>query len=788
VDALPPYALVLDIQGTQNFIQLDRGIPRYIQAVSSELMQIRGLVAALTINPLLPFPSHIDPELANSPLLTWATTSELDRLSRAKPVACHVMSPFEYQRGSGENVVATYALRSRTPLIVTLYDLIPLVMAERYLGDPAMARRYRLRLGLIRNADLVLAISEYTRHEAIQLLGLDPAKVKMVGTGVSSFFTPAGPDDKPVVDLRRSVPDIARPFVVAVLGMDPRKNVERLIEAYGLLPRSVRKEHQLVIACTITRPARERWSIHAQRAGLGEDEVVFTGWIHDSVLRDLYRAARLSVFPSLYEGFGLPVAEAIACGCPTITSNLTSTPEILDWKPAEFDPTDAPDMAESIERGLSDSEFRQRLDEVARKRRASFTWTAVGGRTIDALHSLPEPRTHRRRRKRIALVGSLPPTESTIAHYHARLALRVARRCELDCFDDSDDARSAALENGARRFSARALGWTMSPAAYDAIIYSFGNRERYRATYDLFLRHPGVVWLHDARLASFYLDQAQRVPKNLRDAWLRQKMEAMYGSRLPPELGISSTPEDFSRLGVGMTRELVQGARGLIVNSSFCAQLVRLDQGPDSPMPPTRVIPFAVPEPPPENESRGPRLDDEFLLASLGAVDATKAPELMIRALALVRREIPARLAFVGRVSSPLRADLEQLADDCEVRAAIEFTGHVDDQEYWNRLRRADCALQLQVPTTGESCATVGDCLSVGMPVITNAMTYRDSPPDALRFLNGLPTSDALADHIRALLTRPQERLRLSMGARRYARSQSMSRAADALVDFVLGL
>ena len=117
----------------------------------------------------------------------------------------------------------------------------------------------------------------------------------------------------------------------------PHKNTELAIEAFAALPRELRSSLQLVIVCTLPVQGLIQWENHAADVGLDRDEVVFTGFVPDPVLRALYQTTQLCVYPSRYEGFGLPVLEAARCGSPAITSNCPPLPEVLDWAPATFE-------------------------------------------------------------------------------------------------------------------------------------------------------------------------------------------------------------------------------------------------------------------------------------------------------------------------------------------------------------------------------------------------------------------------------------------------------------------
>ena len=285
------------------------------------------------------------------------------------------------------------------PRVVTLHDLIPLRHPGRYLPTPAHLDRYRTRAAWVATSDLILTNSEYTRGEAIELLGCDPTTVVTVGAGVSPFFTPAdGTDNELFAFWLDTLVD--RPFVLTVGGSDARKGTENLVTALGRVVNGGVDLH-LVVVGDLTAPWRARLTDAARRAGVG-DRLVMTGPVGDDVLRACYRRAALTVTPSLAEGFGFPVLESAACGTPALASATTALVEAAATALATFDPTDTEAVADVIVDVLSDDQRRTAILAAQRDLAARSTWEAVASRSavaLDALGcSLPRPPGSRPRR------------------------------------------------------------------------------------------------------------------------------------------------------------------------------------------------------------------------------------------------------------------------------------------------------------------------------------------------------------------------------------------------------
>jgi glycosyltransferase involved in cell wall biosynthesis len=175
---------------------------------------------------------------------------------------------------------------------------------------------------------------------------------------------------------------IRRPYILAVGNLQPRKNLLRLIEAFAQLITERRIPHQLVLA------GKAKWresDIHRTVRRLGiEDRIVFTGRVPDEDLACLLNGAELFVYPSLYEGFGLPVLEAMACGTPVVTSNCTSIPEVAGDAALLVDPYRVDELADAIHHVLSDESLRARLREKGLARSQMFSWRQTARKTWTA--------------------------------------------------------------------------------------------------------------------------------------------------------------------------------------------------------------------------------------------------------------------------------------------------------------------------------------------------------------------------------------------------------------------
>ena len=310
------------------------------------------------------------------------TVAYSDDASLPREAVYHVPSPLEPTK---IDRVWPQNLRSR-PFVVTLHDLIPAVFPVENMPDAAVRRIYWTRLELLRHADRVLSVSEATARDAVEMLGLRPERMVVTGGGVSPDFQPPASPTAARKALRRLQPSIGGEYVLFTGGMDYRKNVDGLLAAYAGLPEELRDRYQLVV---VGRLGLEdvRGPYAGQAASLGiADRVVLTGHVSDEELVLLYQATSLFVFPSRYEGFGLPVIEALACGAPAIVGRNSSLLELVDSEDALFDADDPASIRSALAHALADGELRERLRRPDVRER--FTWRRIAELTVGVYHEL----------------------------------------------------------------------------------------------------------------------------------------------------------------------------------------------------------------------------------------------------------------------------------------------------------------------------------------------------------------------------------------------------------------
>ncbi len=312
------------------------------------------------------------------------------RMLREHALAClepdFVHVPTLLADGWGDDAVGSIGLLGlHIPTSITQHDLIPLAMADMYMPPGLFHDYYMDKLEYVKKADLIFAISEYSKQEAISMLGLPIGDVIHISSAADDFFK-ADLEPYSVISTTLQQYDLKPGFLLyAPGGFDPRKNLDRLLEAYSLLPLEVRSSHQLVIASKLDDGRRIALNSKAKTLEISASDLVLTDYISDDDLRCLYQACHLYIFPSLHEGFGLPALEAMRCGAPVIASNRTSIPEVIGMEESLFDPFDSTDIANKILQVISDRAFRERLINHAKTQPHKFSWGNSAQIAVNAL-------------------------------------------------------------------------------------------------------------------------------------------------------------------------------------------------------------------------------------------------------------------------------------------------------------------------------------------------------------------------------------------------------------------
>lgn len=351
------------------------GINRVLQHLLAELPAVPGNEQYLVYAPY----SDANRRLLAAPRVR----SRLSRLPMDRPPVRiaweQTVLPVELLREGADllhalGFVSPLAWRGKT--VVTVYDLSFLRFPEVY------NRANRMYLGTftppsLRRADRVITISEDARRDVVELCGVAPERVTPILLAADERFHPAPPAEVEAFRRRQGLPER---FVLYQGTLQPRKNVEALVRAYALLRSQGSDDHILVLA------GPRGWQYEpifelTRQLGL-EGSVTFPGFVPDDDLPLWYSSATVFAFPSRYEGFGLPLLEAMACGAPVVSSNASSLPEVVGDAGLLVDPSDVEGLCSALRRVLEDEPLRQALSAAGQARARTFSWRRTASETV----------------------------------------------------------------------------------------------------------------------------------------------------------------------------------------------------------------------------------------------------------------------------------------------------------------------------------------------------------------------------------------------------------------------
>ncbi len=714
-----------------------------------------------------------------SPLNLTASEHIRARFLRSlAPDLVHVSSLFE---GIDDDVVTGVPLDEHmVSSVATLYDLIPLIRRQHYLDGPwsnTPVRAWYLRqVEQLRHMAGLLAISESSRTEAIDHLGFRPEQVFNIRAGVGDSFRPVPLQGA----ARRSLfarYGLSEGYVLFLGAGDLRKNEAGLIAAFGLLPPAIRDKHKLVIGGKVDEAALR---LRATAAGLADSDLILVPFILEADLPAVYSACTLFVFPSLHEGFGLPAAEAMACGAPVIGSDATSLPEVIGRVDALFDPHKPDSIARLMQRALTDDDFRRSLAEHGPRQAAGFTWADSARRAWSALESiadqtngtpatrvaLPKPRLS------LAITSPLPPLQTGIADYTQHLLPALKRYYDITLVTDQPGATDPAISADFEILTPTAFA--KRAGAFDRVVHQLGNSEFHRFQIDTLLPQlSGVVVLHDVFLSNILhhierLEHLERFPERFRETLLLT--HGIRGVQAAAKFGAGAAVQSFP-----CSLRQIQQSIGVILHSQHARALVENFYGP-AVSAITRVVSTVrqLPVLPGRAEARAQLnlADTATVVATFGGVAETKMPRQILEGFAAsnLARRGGAVLAFVGKAEDPCTELLLAKAPALGVAASMVLTQRVSSQTYYNWLAAADIAIQLRTGSRGETSASAADCLAAGLSMIVNSHgALAELPEGTAIMLADRFEKAALAAAIDRLAEAPHLRRRLGDTGREYA-------------------
>lgn len=781
--------IVIDMQGAQTESRF-RGVGRYTMSFAQAVVRNKGeheIVLALSglfPDTIEPIRAAFDGLLPQENICVWYApgpvqeeisentgrrgVAELLReafLSSLRPDIIHVSSLFEGYVDDGVTSICRF--KTGTPVSVILYDVIPLLNPDRYFkSNPDYERFYLRKTEHLRNASICFAISACTMEEGSRVLGLEKSKILNISSATSPEFQPHRIDEAIANRIRQKF-NLRQAFVLYSGGADERKNLPRLIQAYAALPEHLRDRYQLVFSGDMPESRIAQFKNVARAHGLKASELIFTGYVTDEELVQLYNLCQLFIFPSWHEGFGLPALEAMACGAPVIGANVSSLPEVIGLPEAMFDPFDVASISEKMKQALEDEVFRTRMREHGVRQAKKFSWDETAKRAIGAWENLykqnnlyASTKAQAFYKPTMAFISPLPPARTGIADYSAVLFLELSAYYDIELVVAQDQVDISSLNQCVK---IRDVAWLRANfKKIDRVLYHVGNSPFHSHMVSLLAEIPGVVVLHDFFLGHLLAGMELQGHSNI---W-KQSLYESHGyasikeACLDPEVAKFKYPANWN---------ILQQSLGVIVHSNYAASLANLWYS-NAITADLAVIPLLrLSAQKIDKRSARKELginEDSFVVCSFGLLDKNKLNHRLLRAWqdSALGDDNSCHLIFVGEChKGQYRESLLQEMHELDLDRKIHITGFVNPEMYCKYLAAADVAVQLRANSRGETSAAVLDCMNYALPVIVNGNGSMAELDHATVWMLDDEFSDAsLVEALEVLWREPERRQTLS--------------------------
>ena len=719
--------LVIDFQGAQA-CNSQRGIGNYCKAIISEICMgysceidihilingaflPEGLALKNSFNTMIPMSNfHIffPCTQRSGQYMSFAERERTEvvreaLLDRIGPDMVLITSLFE---GMVDNAVVNVKKpSSKYKTAVILYDLIPLLYPDLYLANKKSKVWYEKCIHQLKRADCVLTISDYTKSTVEKHLDVSKEKIFNISGAVDhNFFNP-------------STHSIRQNYIFSVSGMDPRKNLSFLIEAFAKSTQLLKSDYQLIITCHITKVATAELKVLIKNLKLGDDQVVFTGFVSDKDILNLYRGCRLFVFPSWQEGFGLPVLEAMACGAPVLAADAASLPEIGGGSLIYFDPFDSQDLASKIVSSLTQPNLLLNQSVANLKRAKSFQWSKVAKTTVEALKKrlmeLPKKKINTNKsikKPNLAYFSPMPPDKSGVADYSEILSQELTKYYDVIVIVSPKDKKL----DWTKALKCQSIeNFLANPGCFDRVLYHFGNSHFHVEMFDYLPANPGVVVLHDFFLGGVIgirPDQFSLIYRN-------------HGYRAIKKI-VETTDSEFLK-DHPANLSVFQNSHGVIVHSNYAESLIKKWYG-NLALEKSSVVPLFRSEAIKLSRKQGRKKlkinPNQFVVASFGHLGPNKLNDRLLDVWLTSPLSKSCRLIFVGQAgNSEFDSELLNKIKKNKDKVQVSCTGWISKEDYLAWLCSVDIAVQLRADTRGETSAAALDCLSYSVPTVVNA-------------------------------------------------------------------
>ena len=679
----------------------------------------------------------------------------------------YITSPFD-------NSIVIYEKEwlSAAKVVAIVYDIIPYIFRKRYLPGKKDLQWYMSCVDVLKFVDRCLAISQSVKTDMVRYLNFSEKKIDVIWGASSEKFYKVDISESERVELYNKF-GIVDNFIMCTGGDDERKNLAGLIDAYSKIRRDLIEKYQLVIVCKLSAGAEQVYAGQAQHLGL-KNRVILTNFVSDDELLKLYNLATALVFPSKYEGFGLPVVEAFACETPVVTSNNSSLVEIAGEAAVLVDPFDIKDVSRGIEEILTSDNCKELISKGLERLR-EFNWPKVADNVIASIKKLDNVSRPQANKKKIAFFTPLPPIESGISDYSVDILNELSKYTGIDVYIDDGYEEKCQLADNISVYNHKKF----EASLYDIIIYQVGNSHYHAYMYDYIVNYPGVVVLHDYNMHSVAQYEALFFRKNDIELYGRYLSydydESIVNDVLDRIKRTGQIPTNYSDME--LNGFITNYAKKIIVHSNEAHEkLLRKDI--------SRIIKTI------RHYAKIGEISDKFairkemgytggeiIIASFGHIHKNKRALQILKAVGLLCKKYDnLTYVFAGKLDEGTKSEFNDIVFENGLQKRVKVTGYINLDLFEKYIDITDICVNLRWPYNGETSGSLMRILAKGKCVLVNDIgSFAEIPDDACVKLPSVEsmTEDeevsAIYNALENLISNEERRKELSTAARKYA-------------------
>lgn len=678
----------------------------------------------------------------------------------------YITSPFD---GS---IKYDFDTLKQTKVVATVYDIIPYLFKEKYLSQKSMHEEYMFNIKNLLKVDKMLAISNSVKSDVVREFNVDSSKIDVIYAGVDESFNCKSLSESQKQNLK-DIYGITNEFILCTGGDDERKNIGELIISYSKLPKNLVEKYQLVIACKLSQHSEENYRKMSEKHGVG-GRVILTNFVPHEHLVDLYNIAHVFAFPSKYEGFGLPVIEAMACGTPVLTSNNSSLGEIAEGSAVLVDPFDTTDISRGLEELLVKADLEKLMVSGLEKVK-DFTWDKVAVSTIYAFESMGVVKEQQHAfRKKLAFFSPLPPLESGISDYSVDIINSLVRYYDIDVFIDDNYKVKCSFNDSIQVFN-HSLFLTKKNQ-YDDVIYQVGNSHYHTYMLEYIRKIPGTIVLHDFNLhgmlhySAHHKGGIEKYKQYLLEDYDHQTVNSYIND-------LTQGKSNLREFDMPMNGAVVNYANKVIVHSDYAKKLLLKK---NISFTTKRIYHYSKAEDSQHRDHARNKLqisESTIAICAFGHIHETKRIMPVLKAFHLLQeKNNNVRLYLVGKPSPSIASEIEQFLSQTNLGSKVHITGYADLSVFEEYMDASDICLNLRYPYNGETSGSLMRLLGKGKcTLVSDLGSFSEVPNDCcikLSSANGLTESQEVSEiyeQLCRLTENPELISQIGINARKYA-------------------